>query len=145
MIRFLVNANLSPACADHLNELGYEAHSVIAEELYHLSDPELMALAHREGYIVLTQDVGFAREHYRPYEGRVGVIVLRLRTATPPVVNDVLTRFLDTGLLEDTKIHPAGETDKTEMPVQDYNEALTFATKNWERYRRRYEQCLEQR
>jgi hypothetical protein len=34
------------------------------------------------------------------------------------------------------------------MATQDYNEALTFAIKdladNWEKYRRRYEQWLEQ-
>ena len=46
-------------------------------------------------------------------------------------------------------IHPAGETDKTEMLVRDYNEALTFAirdlTRNWEKHRRRYEQWLEQK
>ncbi len=43
---------------------------------------------------------------------------------------------------------PSGETDKTEMAIRDYNEALTFAAKdlaqNWEKYRRRYAQWLEQ-
>lgn len=45
-------------------------------------------------------------------------------------------------------LHPAGETEKTEMAVQDYNEALTFAIEdvadNWEKYRERYEQWLKQ-
>jgi hypothetical protein len=46
-------------------------------------------------------------------------------------------------------MHPSGETTKTEIAVRDYNEALMFAirdlTQNWERYRRRYEQWLEQK
>lgn len=46
-------------------------------------------------------------------------------------------------------LHPSGETDKTEMLIRDYDEALTFAIKdlaqNWARYRRRYEQWLEQK
>ena len=45
-------------------------------------------------------------------------------------------------------LHPSGETEKNEMPIQDYNEALSFAiqdlTDHWENYRRRYEQWLTQ-
>jgi hypothetical protein len=44
-------------------------------------------------------------------------------------------------------LYPSGKTEKTEIPIQDYNEALTFAirdlTDNWEKYRRRHEQWLE--
>jgi len=40
-------------------------------------------------------------------------------------------------------LHPAGKIEKTEMAIQDYNEALTFAIKdltdNRPNYRRRYE------
>ncbi|MGH7961131.1 MAG: DUF7718 family protein [Candidatus Binatia bacterium] len=45
-------------------------------------------------------------------------------------------------------LRPSGETEKTTMAIQDYNAALTFALKdltdNWEQYRRRYAQWLEQ-
>lgn len=44
-------------------------------------------------------------------------------------------------------MHPAGDTEKTEMAVRDHNEALTFAigdlSENWETYRRRYERWLK--
>lgn len=44
-------------------------------------------------------------------------------------------------------LHPFREPTKTEMPVRDFNEGLTFAihdlTANWETYRRRYEQWKE--
>jgi hypothetical protein len=46
-------------------------------------------------------------------------------------------------------LHPYEATLKTRMPVQNYNEALTFAiedlTQNWVAYRRRYEQWLKQK
>ena len=46
-------------------------------------------------------------------------------------------------------LHPLGETVKTKMAIQDYNQALTFAIKdlndNWEKYRQRYEQWLRQK
>jgi hypothetical protein len=46
-------------------------------------------------------------------------------------------------------LHPSGKTEKTELAIQDYNEALTFAINdladNWENYRRRYEQWLKQK
>lgn len=46
-------------------------------------------------------------------------------------------------------LRPSGKTEKTEMAIQDYNEALTFAIKdladNWEKYRRRYERWLKQK
>ena len=44
-------------------------------------------------------------------------------------------------------IHPVGDVEKSEMAVQDYNEALTFAIEdladNWGKYRERYEQWLK--
>ncbi len=44
-------------------------------------------------------------------------------------------------------LHPSGKTDKTEIAIQDYNQALTFAIRdlndNWDKYRRRYERWLE--
>jgi len=46
-------------------------------------------------------------------------------------------------------LRPSSETEKTELAVEHYNDALTFAIKdlaeNWEKYRRRYEQWLEQK
>lgn len=41
-------------------------------------------------------------------------------------------------------LHPTGKTEKIELTIRDYNEALTFAikdlTENWQTYRQRYEQ-----
>src|SRR5467141_1632368 len=46
-------------------------------------------------------------------------------------------------------LHPSSEIEKTELTIENYSDALTFAIKdlveNWERYRRRYEQWLQQK
>ena len=46
-------------------------------------------------------------------------------------------------------LHPTEKAQKVEMASQDYNEALTLAiddlTKNWQKYRRRYERWLKQK
>jgi hypothetical protein len=47
------------------------------------------------------------------------------------------------------RLHPYATTVKTELPIRDYNEALTFAIRdlvdNWSAYQRRYEEWLAQR
>ncbi len=46
-------------------------------------------------------------------------------------------------------LRPSGKTEKTDMAIQDYNEALTFAIEdlahNWENYRRRYERWRQRK
>ena len=46
-------------------------------------------------------------------------------------------------------LRPYAATAKTEIAIQDYNEALTFAigdlAKNWSEYRRRYEEWLREK
>lgn len=45
-------------------------------------------------------------------------------------------------------LYPSGKVEKTELMVQDYNDALTFALRDlsqkWEEYRARYEQWISQ-
>lgn len=44
-------------------------------------------------------------------------------------------------------LHPMEATEKTEMPVRDFNEGLTFAIRdlalNWDKHRARYEEWLK--
>lgn len=51
------------------------------------------------------------------------------------------------GFAHRDKIHPQKETEKTEIPVRDYEEGLNYAADdlkvNWREYRRRYEEWLE--
>jgi predicted nuclease of predicted toxin-antitoxin system len=59
MIAFLADENISPESADHLEALGYACHSLRREGLWRLSDSEIVAMAKREGRIILTHDLDF--------------------------------------------------------------------------------------
>ena len=52
------------------------------------------------------------------------------------------------GFAHQDVLRPSGETEKTGMAVENYNDALTLAIRdlaeNWEKYRQRYEQWLQQ-
>jgi len=51
------------------------------------------------------------------------------------------------GIAHRDKIHPRKETEKTEIPVRNYEEGLNYAVDdlkvNWREYRRRYEEWIE--
>jgi predicted nuclease of predicted toxin-antitoxin system len=72
-----------------------------------LKDQEIVSLAQREGRIILTHDLDFGEIYHLTSGGEVGVIVLRLRRQTVEAVNEVLTRFLASGILDDEKLHRA--------------------------------------
>ena len=66
-----------------------------------------MALAVREGRVILTHDLDFGEIYYFAEEGQVGILVLRLRQQTVESVNDVLERFLRSGVLTEQEIQAA--------------------------------------
>lgn len=104
MISFLADENISPESADHLEALGYPCHSLQRDWPHQLTDREIMALAQREGRIVLTHDLDFGEIYYLAEKGEVGIIVLRLRHQTVEVVNSVLERFLIAGALSQEEL-----------------------------------------
>lgn len=91
MIAFLADENISPESADHLKALA--CHSLCREGPRRLSDSEIVAMAKREGRIILTHDLDFGEIYYFAEGGEVGIVVLRLRHQTVEAVNDVLERF----------------------------------------------------
>jgi predicted nuclease of predicted toxin-antitoxin system len=93
-LSFLADENISPESAAHLETLGYPCRSLCREGPRQLSDREIVALAKREGRIIVTHDLDFGQIYYFAEEGQVSILVLRLRHQTVEVVNDVLQRFL---------------------------------------------------
>ena len=69
-----------------------------------LPDAEIVALAKREGRVILTQDLDFGEIYYSMEEGQVGIVVLGLRHQTVEAVNDVLQRFLQSGVLSEDEL-----------------------------------------
>jgi predicted nuclease of predicted toxin-antitoxin system len=57
------------------------------------SDEEIIALARREGRVVITFDTDFGEIYHQSERERMGIIVLRLRNQTVESVNQKLSRF----------------------------------------------------
>lgn len=93
-LAFLVDENISPETAAFLEAQGHSCRSLRRDGPWRLADPEIVALAKREGRIILTHDLDFAQIYYFAEHGQVGVIVLRLRHQTVEAVNAALGRFL---------------------------------------------------
>lgn len=93
-LSFLADENISPETADHLETLGCRCHSLRRDGPWQFSDREIVALAKRDGQVILTHDLDFGEIYFSMERGHVGVLVLRLRNQTVEAVNDVLGRFL---------------------------------------------------
>jgi len=97
----------------------------------------------------LLDDTDALRVQFELERGQVIKFVVQLECRfddewTPVVRYDTAHNFVHRD-----RLHPYSATVKTELPVQDYNEALTFAIRDlvdsWSIYRRRYEEWLAQR
>lgn len=94
MIKFLLDANLSPITSKYLVSLGFNSKSITAEKLGHLKDPEIVKIAKKEKRIIITFDLDFGEIYHHEESNNIGVIVLRLENQTPESVNFVLDQFL---------------------------------------------------
>jgi predicted nuclease of predicted toxin-antitoxin system len=101
MISFLADENISPETADLLETLGYSCHSLRRNGPRRLSDSEIIALARQERRVILTHDIDFGETYYLAERGAIGILGLRLRHQTVEMVNEVLQRFLTSGVLSE--------------------------------------------
>ena len=97
-LSFLADENISPETADHLEALGLSCRSLRREGPWRLADSEIAALARREDLVILTHDLDFGEIFFLASDGQIGIIVLRLHRQTVEAANDVLTRFLGSGV-----------------------------------------------
>lgn len=93
MLKFLLNANLSPETACFLRELGFDVKCLLEENLSTIDDEEVIGIAKKEGRIVITFDLDFGEIYHFREKGKVGIIVLRLHDQTVESVNAVLEQF----------------------------------------------------
>ena len=78
---------------------GFPCHSLRREGPWRLTDREIAALARRDDLVILTHDLDLGEIFYLAEEAQLGILVLRLHQQTVETVNDVLTRFLTSGVL----------------------------------------------
>lgn len=78
--------------------------------------------------------------------GRVVQFVVQLETRFEGLWVPLVRYDSAHGFAHCDRLHPYEPAEKTRMPTQDFNEALTVALEdlaaNWQRYRRRYVQWL---
>jgi hypothetical protein len=98
---------------------------------------------------LLLDDRNAMRVNFELEQGRVLKFVIQLECRFNDKWNAIVRYDTAHNFAHRDLLHPSGETEKSEMITQNYNEALTFAIKdltdNWEKYRQRYEQWLKQR
>lgn len=93
MLKFLLNANLSPETASFLRGLNFDVKCLLEENLSTIDDEEVINIAKKEGRVIITFDLDFGQIYHFREEGKVGIIVLRLEDQTVESVNLVLHDF----------------------------------------------------
>jgi predicted nuclease of predicted toxin-antitoxin system len=104
MLKFLLDAALSPETANFLQKLGYDTEDLISLKLHHLIDEEVIRLAKRKRRIIVTFDLDFGQLYHFKFKGKVGIIILRLKNQTVESVNETLKNFLRRGIVEKQKL-----------------------------------------
>lgn len=94
-MRFLLDMGLSPATAAFLRRLGHEAVHLHEEGLDQLPDPQILAKARQEGFVLLTHDLDFPDLMAASGDALPSLIVFRLRSMRPENVESHLTKALD--------------------------------------------------
>lgn len=93
MPKFLLNANISPETASFLRNLGFDVKCLLEENLGTITDEEVVSLAKKEGRIIITFDLDFGQIYHLREQGKVGIIVLRLKDQTVESANAALEKF----------------------------------------------------
>lgn len=95
---FLLDANLSPETATFLRSLGYGAVSLIEKGQGDLSDENVVKVATRKHYVLVTFDLDFGEIYFLSYRKKFSVIILRTRDQRVETVNAILGDFLKINL-----------------------------------------------
>ena len=100
----MADENISPETATFLETLRSPCRSLRRDGPRRLPDRAVIDLAIRDDRVIPTHDLDFGETYYLSESGRLGVLVLRLRNQTVEVVNDVLRRFLTSGVVPEERL-----------------------------------------
>ncbi|MFB3922991.1 MAG: DUF5615 family PIN-like protein [Terriglobia bacterium] len=102
-MKFLANMGISPRTVAFLRDFGHEAVRLPEIGMDRASDMEVIALASREGQVVLTFDLDYPALLALNVKGRASAIVFRTTKADATWINSRLEQFLpmiESALLE---------------------------------------------
>jgi predicted nuclease of predicted toxin-antitoxin system len=98
-MRFLIDESADARVATHLAGLGHDVTTVARDHAASLNDAEVLAIAHRERRILITDDRDFGELVVRFGHPHAGVIYFRLGTTTLAAriarLSDVLGKYSD--------------------------------------------------
>lgn len=77
-MRFLLDQSSDARLIRHLHSLGHDANRIARDYPAGLPDSEVLAIAHREGRILVTDDRDFGDLIFQHFHPHSGVIYLRL-------------------------------------------------------------------
>jgi predicted nuclease of predicted toxin-antitoxin system len=80
-MRFLIDASADGRLASYLISLGFDVRIIGRDYPRTLDDVDVLAIAHRAGRILITNDRDFARLVFEEARPHAGVILLRLKAS----------------------------------------------------------------
>lgn len=89
-MRFILDENIDLRVGRFLEGHGHDVRSIARDYAHALPDEEVLALAVREGRILITHDRDFGELVFRRGHPHAGVIYLRIQ---PPEINLLLSRM----------------------------------------------------
>jgi predicted nuclease of predicted toxin-antitoxin system len=102
-MRFKVDENLPEELAQLLRDSGWDATTVVEEQLGGSDDPRITEVCDAEGRILVTFDRGFSNIRAYAPEAHPGFIVFRLRSQDKPHVLSVSARLI--AALQQNQLH----------------------------------------
>ncbi len=93
-MRFLVDENLPVRFAEQLKSAGHEATHLFDRGLKGAADPDVMGLARREGYVLVTYDADFSAMAVLAGEALPSIVLFRDQRRRPEELGDLLLENL---------------------------------------------------
>ena len=104
MTFFLIDESISPKLAGELRKFGYNAKAIREIGLTGYEDEKIVAYAIKNNAVIIAGDLDFGELWYWSYKGKLGVIILRIKSYTFEDQLMVLRFFHSKGVLKDKKI-----------------------------------------
>ena len=101
---FLIDESLSPNLAIMLRQLGYSAKSVIEIKLKGADDIKIAEWAIKNDAVIIAGDLDFGELWYWHYRGKLGVIMLRIKSYKIESQYEVIKFLHDSNVLINDKI-----------------------------------------
>ncbi|MGH2615223.1 MAG: DUF5615 family PIN-like protein [Thermomicrobiales bacterium] len=76
-MRFLLDESADMRVAPHLRRLGHDVTGIAVDHLAGMPDDEVLAIAYREGRVLITHDRDFGWQVFVEHQPHAGVILLR--------------------------------------------------------------------